>query len=218
MELQVLDEAPSTVLDTSSFVTAPFTLDDLEMDSLEEVPITDTRQSNDDNNKNLQTSVCDPNALNFSVSDCEIDDFGGDYDSRTVCCSRFKVLDKCASSNKKHSVVSSTLASLKLNSVNVLSDGGRQQQRQMNDNLVSNNANGLLSQFGSLDGKFVFQWVVIDLIIEKTFAGSSPGCKTKNNKIPYAYSGGVGGYSNATPTGTLSLHTSAHTLTLSRHR
>lgn len=166
MELQVLDEMPSTVLDTSSFVTAPFTFDDLEMDTLEEIPITDTRQQQQQqqssDNKNVQRGA---NAglitLNSSVSNIETDnDDDGDDEIRTICCSRFKVLDKCASSNKKHSVVSSTLTSPKLNSVNISSSDGRQQQqqqRQMNDNLLSNNANGLLTQFG-LDGEFIFAW------------------------------------------------------------
>lgn len=152
MELQVLDEAPSTVLDTTSFVTTPFTLDDVEMDTLE-VPITDTRQQQQQqqsSDKNVQTGVnvnAGLNTLNsISVSNVELDDDNdGDCDeTKTLCCSRFKVLDKCASS-KKHSVVSSTLTSPKLNSVNV--------SRQMNDTLLSNNnANGLLSQFG-LDGE-----------------------------------------------------------------
>lgn len=148
----MLDEAPSTILDTTSFVTAPFTLDDLEMDTLEEVPITDTRQQSSD--KNVQTTGVSanaaPNTLNSSVSNVDVIDDVCD-ETRTICCSRFRVLDKCASS-KKHSVVSSTLTSPKLNSVNVSPDG-RQQQRQLNDNLLSNNANGLLSQFG-LDGEF----------------------------------------------------------------
>lgn len=176
MELQVLDEAPSTMLDTSSFVTAPFTIDDFEMDTVEEVPITDTRQQQQQqqpppppsDNKNVQTGVSianvSPNTLNSSVSNIEIDVEQNDGDEiRTICCSRFKVLDKCATSNKKHSVVSSTLTSPKLNSVNVSPDGRQQQQRQMNDSLISNNANGLLTQFG-LDGGFVFTWYRMDLI------------------------------------------------------
>lgn len=145
LELEVLDEAPSTVLDASSFVTAPFTLEDLGL----EVPITDTRQSSD---KNVQTGVsasAGPNTLNSSVSNVDLDDDDGGDETRTICCSKFRVLDKCASS-KKHS---STLTSPKLNnSVNV-SPEGRQQQRQMNDTSLNNNANGLLSQFG-LDGEF----------------------------------------------------------------
>lgn len=63
----------------------------------------------------------------------------------------------------------------------------------------------------------------------KLAGSSSPGCKMKfSNKIPYAYNTSSGvEYSNnaaaaaaATPAsgGTLSLRTSAHTLTLSRHR
>lgn len=151
----MLDEAPSTILDTTSFVTAPFTFDDLEMDTLEEVPITDTRQQHQSSDKNVQTTGVSanagPNTLNSSVSNVDVVDDVRD-EQRTICCSRFRVLDKCASS-KKHSVVSSTLTSPKLNSVNVSPDG-RQQQRQLNDNtLLSNNANGLLSQFG-LDGEF----------------------------------------------------------------
>ncbi|KAG5890863.1 hypothetical protein JTB14_016295, partial [Gonioctena quinquepunctata] len=42
-----------------------------------------------------------------------------------------------------------------------------------------------------------------------------PPDRTKNNKLSYAYSGAVG-YPNAS-SGTLSLHTSAHTLTLNSH-
>lgn len=187
----MVDEKPSAMLDLSSFVTTPFHLDDdddLEMDILEqqerqdeEVPITDTRQSSTDRNVQITTigvaksANTAPNTLNSSVSNFEIDvvednnsDHDGDDEKRTICCSRFKVLDKCVlttttSNNKKHSVVSSTLTSpkLNLNSVNVSTsptDGRQQQQQRQNDcfvNTTTNSANGLLlTQFG-IDGGFV---------------------------------------------------------------
>lgn len=151
LELQALD-APSSVLDTSSFVSGPFTFEVLDMTN--EVPITDTRQQQlQSSDKNVQTGVNSNvnvglNTLTSSVNDFEIED-------RTmVGCSKFNVSDKCPTS-KKQLIVSSTLTSPKFNSVNVLSDVSLRQNTTVDSSV--NNANGLLSQFG-IDGEYIISW------------------------------------------------------------
>ncbi|EFA06113.2 enhancer of polycomb homolog 1 [Tribolium castaneum] len=214
IEVQSL-ETPSTLLDTSAFLTDPFTFDNL--DSIEDVPVTDTRQSSDkivqtginlNVNVGLNTltpSVNDNSSSVFSNSNANLTDSikledatssstSDENDERTIGCSRFYVSDLGVTKKNQTSktqTVTSTLTSPKFNSVNAVSEGW---SRSTATEGPLTNTNGLLSQFG-LDGR------------------------TKNNKISYAYSGGV--YQTVPPinasSGTLSLHTSAHTLTLNSH-
>nr|KAH0807890.1 hypothetical protein GEV33_014902 [Tenebrio molitor] len=206
-------ETPSTLLDASAFLTDPFTFDNL--DSTEDVPVTDTRQSSDkivqtginlNVNVGLNTltpSVNDSSSSVFSNSNANLTDSikfeestssssSDESDDRTIGCSRFHVSDLGASKSvtSKTQPVSSTLTSPKFNSVNAVSDG---RARNATEGSLGN-TNGLLSQFG-FDGR------------------------AHNSKRSYAYSGGV--YQSVPPinasSGTLSLHTSAHTLTLNSH-
>ncbi|KAI4467760.1 enhancer of polycomb [Holotrichia oblita] len=227
LELRLADNSSSSniLLDSSTFVTAPFLSDDFTLD-LPEVPVTDTRQSNDTTNvqtginlnvnvglNTLNTntnntssgsfiqSVNLNDSLSLSVDFCNDDEMTThtpmlveDVNDRTfVGCSKFTVTDingsAGTSSNKYKQLLShsSTLTSPKLNSVNVVSDF---RQRSSVDCTAVSNANGLIAQFG------------MDV---------SPGVRTNNKLQPYAYSGEVGN------SNTLSLHTSAHTVTLNSH-
>ncbi|KAK9717332.1 Enhancer of polycomb-like [Popillia japonica] len=227
LELRLADNFSNSniLLDSSTFVTAPFLSDDFTLE-LPEVPVTDTRQSNDTTNvqtginlnvnvglNTLNTntnntssgsfiqSVNLNDSLSLSVDFCNDDEMTTntpmlveDVNDRTfVGCSKFTVTDingsAGTSSNKYKQLLShsSTLTSPKLNSVNAVSDF---RQRSSVDCTAVSNANGLIAQFG------------MDV---------TPGVRTNNKLQPYAYSGEVGN------SNTLSLHTSAHTVTLNSH-
>ncbi|XP_028142187.1 enhancer of polycomb homolog 1 [Diabrotica virgifera virgifera] len=199
MEIQTLDAPSSTFLDTSTFVSDPFTLDQLDLDSRQLLPAASTLNTlipsvSSDSNEND----------NFLSSDSS----SSDSDFRTIGCSNFKVNDlglndsnvttssTMTKSQQTKVQYSSTSASPKVNSVNTTSSSSGEDfkpTRGNSDSSLLGNTNGLLSQF------------CFDV----------PPSRTKNNKLQYAYSGAMG-YPNAS-SGTLSLHTSAHTLTLNSH-
>ncbi|KAJ8925543.1 hypothetical protein NQ315_009383 [Exocentrus adspersus] len=216
MEIQTLEAPSSTLLDTSTFITDPFTFDNLELDT----PVTDTRQSGDRNvpttsalntlipSVNINSNIVyNDNVIlndNFSLSDANYDaNCVSDY--RTIGCSRFTVtdlgsfdsssshMDTPETSKEKKVSSSSTLTSPKFNSVSTAPTGEECRARNSTDQNSLGNTNGLITQFG----------------LEVT-----PSRK-KNNKLSYTYSNEVG-YPNAS-SGTLNLHTSAHTLTLNSH-
>lgn len=205
LEVRPLDST-STLLDSSTFITSPFLLDDLTMSSLD-VPVTDTRQSSE---KNVQTGInvnvnvgrntltCTDSLsplvnLNDNVTLTSSESFTDSSDYRTVGCSQFNVYDSSinvSAPSKKHTIVSSTLTSPKLNSVKVLSEV--RQRSTMDPPIVS--ANGLVTS------------VEIEV----------PGGRTKNNKMhSYAYTGRIG--SSGVSTSTFSFHTSTPTVTLNSH-
>ncbi|KAJ8977026.1 hypothetical protein NQ317_013475 [Molorchus minor] len=225
MEIQTLDAPSSMLLDTSVFITDPFTFDNL--DGLD-TPITDTRQLSSDIDKHVE-SASTPNTLipsvsnddtvilndSFSLSDANCDsNSSSDSDYRTIGCSRFTLTDlgsfgggaaccsevepsadvlSVSSSKQKKVVSSSTLTSPKVNSVSTSSAMGEVRRVRNNADNSLGNTNGLLTQFSF----------------------EVPPNRTRNNKLSYAYSGTVG-FPKAS-SGTLSLHTSAHTLTLNSH-
>lgn len=120
IELQNLtSDQPTSLLDDTLFTTSPFTLNDLYSDTVE---FDDTRQ----------VSLVDP-VLN-----------------RTFGCSKFNVVSDCVSvnsvyeqceTNKKHSILSSTLTSPKYNSVNVMPSASWPTQPK----IVNHVSNGPLS-------------------------------------------------------------------------
>lgn len=194
MEIQTLDAPSSTLLDTSTFISDPFTLDHLDLDTRQISSAVSTLNT-------LIPSVSDSNEIDILSSDSS----SSDSDFRTIGCSNFKVNDLgmndssvmmnttgTRSQKKIHSN-----ASRKVNNTNLLSSSSGEEFkptiRSSPDSSPLGNTNGLLSQ------------LYFDV----------PPPRTKNNKLQYAYSGGVG-YPNAS-SGTLSLHTSAHTLTLNSH-
>lgn len=144
MEIQTLDAPSSTLLDTSTFVTDPFMLNNLDLD----IPVTDTRQS-------------PINTLTSNVSDVRTDNDSSDSsdsDYRTIGCSSFNISDSCSSADwatgtrhqqKKTTSSSSTLTSPKFNSVSTsvtMLDEGHSRPRSVADNSLGN-TNGLLAQF-----------------------------------------------------------------------
>ncbi|KAK4885725.1 hypothetical protein RN001_001996 [Aquatica leii] len=212
LEIQML-EAPSALLDTSNFVTAPFSLEEMISSNSMDVPVTDTRQISDTNvqtginlNVNvglntLTTSVNNSFTSNISLMNDDDDStilsdthgvhFDGD---RTIGCSVFSVSNISESADEqhdKHSILSNTLTSPKINSVNVPIESRRKSASEM-----FNNVNGVLTQLG------------IDV---------SASDKLKNNRVhSYAYRN-VGGNSS-TPSNTLNIRTSTHSLnTLNSH-
>lgn len=206
LEIQTL-EAPSSLLDTSNFVTTPFSLEEIIASNNIEVPVTDTRQSSDTNvqtginlNVNvglntLTTSVNSSFTSNISLTD-NYDDSTVTYDTldgdRTIGCSVFSVSNISDSADEQHekqSILSNTLTSPKTNSVSLSFDSSR--RKSVNETI--NNVNGVLTQIG-FDGE-----------------------KWKNNKFhTYAYKN-VGGNSSA-PSSTLNIRTSTHSLnTLNSH-
>ncbi|XP_044744316.1 enhancer of polycomb homolog 1 [Coccinella septempunctata] len=203
LEIQCLD-SPSALLDTSAFVSDQFNFDNL--GSLD-IPITDTRQPSD---KIVQTGINlnvnvgintltpsvnnDNSSFNLNHVDGKSDATNTGSDRRanndkTIGCSKFNVSDLNASSSAPSSKFSTcTFASRKFNSINQASDG----QLRPNSDAAVNNTNGILPQYG----------------YEKSTG------RMKNNKMSYAFPSGME-YTNATPG--ISLHTSAHTLTLNSH-
>ncbi|CAH1116786.1 unnamed protein product [Phaedon cochleariae] len=192
MEIQTLDTRSSTLLDTSTYITDPFTLDNLDLDTA----VTDTRQSLSSALNTLIPSVSSTSNVLYNDSFL-LSESSNDSDYRTIGCSNFSVVDRdCGSAGcskqQKNFSSSSTFTSPKLNSVSTTTKGEGSGARSSADSLPAN-TNGLLTQFG------------IEVASNKT----------RNNKLSYAYSGAAG-YPNAS-SGTLSLHTSAHTLTLNSH-
>ncbi|XP_057660984.1 enhancer of polycomb homolog 1 [Diorhabda carinulata] len=195
MEIQTLDAPSSTLLDTSTFISDPFTLDHMDLDTRQISPAVSTLNT-------LIPSVSDSNEVDNLSSDSS----NSDSDFRTIGCSNFKVND--LGMNDSNVMMNTTVtrsqkkihsnASRKVNNTNLLSSSSSGEEfkptiRSSPDSSPLGNTNGLLSQ------------LYFDV----------PPPRTKNNKLQYAYSGGVG-YPNAS-SGTLSLHTSAHTLTLNSH-
>nr|XP_023019140.1 enhancer of polycomb homolog 1 [Leptinotarsa decemlineata] len=208
MEIQTLEAPSSTLLDTSTYITDPFTFDNLEL----ETTVTDTRQSlSGPSSSTLNTLIPSVSSdSNFLYNDSDgfvLSDSSNDSDYRTIGCTDFSVTDlsssescsvkkDCSAAVRQQNVLSSsTSTSPKLNSVSTsVSSGGQERSVRSNpDNSLHTNANGLVTQFGF----------------------EVPPNRTRNNKLSYAYSGAVG-YPNAS-SGTLSLHTSAQTLTLNSH-
>ncbi|KAF5304769.1 hypothetical protein FQA39_LY09546 [Lamprigera yunnana] len=211
LEIQTL-EAPSSLLDTSNFITTPFSLEEMTSCNSVDVPVTDTRQLSDTNvqtginlNVNvglntLTTSVNNSFTSNISLINYNNEDSAVPLDThslsfdddRTIGCSMFNVSNISDSAEEqldKRSILSNTLASPKINSVNIAADA---KKKSANDMIT--NINGVLTQIG--------------------FDASD---RLKNNKIhSYAYKN-VGGNSSA-PSSTLNIRTSTHSLnTLNSH-
>ncbi|KAF2887881.1 hypothetical protein ILUMI_18292, partial [Ignelater luminosus] len=163
LEIQTL-EAPSSLLDTSTFLTTPFTLEDLCPISTE-VPVTDTRQFSDTNvqtginlNVNVGLNTLTPSVndsftsnINLIDSDCTVTCDTNSVNSgedRTIGCSMFNVsnISESAdeSSSKNRLILSNTLTSPKLNSVNIPIEN----RIKSGPDIPVSNANGLLTQFG----------------------------------------------------------------------
>lgn len=177
MEIQMLEAPSSTLLDTSTFVTDPFTFDSLDLDT----PVTDTRQSGDRNVQTgsaLNTLISSVNGnsnvihednvvLNdsFNLSDTNYDtSCDGNY--RTIGCSRFIITDlsspgdcpsptEAADTSKQKKVLSSsTLTSPKFNNVSTVTTGEGRRARNNADQNSLGNTNGLLTQFG-FEGEYL---------------------------------------------------------------
>lgn len=204
LEIQTLD-APSSLLDTSAFVSDQFNFDNLDLD----IPITDTRQSSDkivqtgiNLNVNVGINTLTPSVKNENSSsnvnhvDSKSDATNIDLDcssnnDRTIGCSKFYVSDlsaSCGFPSSRSTFSTCTFASPKFNSINQVSDG----PLRPNADTAPSSTNGILPQYGY---------------------DKSTG-RMKNNKLSYAYTSGME-FANTTPG--ISLHTSAHTVTLNSH-
>ncbi|CAG9859413.1 unnamed protein product [Phyllotreta striolata] len=197
MEIQTLDAPSSTLLDTSTFISDPFSLDQLDLDSRQSLSASSA----------LNTLI--PSVSSDKINDIDnvLSDSSSDSDFRTIGCSNFSVNDLgsvgdglCAPMKFQQNKVQncSSSASPKVNSVNTTTSSATG-----DDNVKSSRANDTV-QHGNTNG----------LLTQLCFDGTKlPSTRTKYNK--YAYSGAVG-YPNAS-TDTLSLTTSAHALMLNSH-
>lgn len=161
MEIQAI-EAPSSLLDTTTFLTTPFNLDDFVSPNSTEVPVTDTRQLSDTNvqtginlNVNVGLNTLTPSVNNSFTSnlslvndDCTVtcNTHSSDMDiDRTIGCSMFSVFNSSAGADQSPKTCTNISASPKVNSVNCSVDG---RMKSGTDNSIGNNSNGLLPQFG----------------------------------------------------------------------
>lgn len=151
VELQnLVSDHPSSLLDDSLFTTSPFSLQELYADTVEPVPIDDTRQSPMFDPALDRTFGCS----RFRVIS-DVESVSPDMSDNISCLNNCAV-DVCVTP-KKQSILSSTLTSPKYNSVNVMpsSDGWAQQK-----SLVNHVSNGPLSHS---EGKFVIVLTLIDI-------------------------------------------------------
>ncbi|KAK9875359.1 hypothetical protein WA026_007757 [Henosepilachna vigintioctopunctata] len=207
MEIQTLD-GPSALLDTSAFISDPFAFEGT-VDSAVDIPVTDTRQSSDRNaptginlNVNVGINTLTPSVNKDNSSSSNVNHVDGkcgamndasSSEDRTTGCSRFHVTDlsaNCDTSRSETPFSTCTFTSPKFDSINAVSDGRLKPETTAESSI--NSTNGILPQYS----------------YDKSTA------RTKNNKLSYAYTGGME-ISNASPG--ISLHTSAHTLTLNSH-
>lgn len=184
IEVQPL-ETPSTLLDTSAFLTDPFTFDNL--DSIEDVPVTDTRQQSSDKivqtginlnvnvglntltpsvNDNSSSSVFSNNCNANLTDSIKLEDAAStltsllssdENDERTIGCSRFHVSDLGVATIKQTSKTQQTVTST-LTSPKLNSVNAVSDGWNRSNVTTEGslgNTNGLLSQFG-LDGMFHF--------------------------------------------------------------
>lgn len=155
MEIQTLDAPSSTLLDTSTFVSDPFSLDQLDLDTRQPLVVSST----------LNTLIPSVSSDNNDIDNLLSSDSSSDSDFRTIGCSNFSVNDLSSTENSadvpvksqqqqqqqhQHKVqYSSTSASPKINNVNTISSSGEDNSKpaRTNTDVLHGNTNGLLTQF-----------------------------------------------------------------------